>query len=273
MLVQGANLLNIGATLINEFISKAPSQITSVLSPFTIVACCMSSSALFAINHRKWSVIFNRIADHNKFGKPPNFDKIRKQQEKMAILCIISSFLGIIFALILVLIQESSCNKIPDHKSCGILIPIFWPPEDEVTLLTKRLILIYQCLGCTLHTCFLIPSLIVFGVSNFIAARADHLADLFRELCLIEDAAEQFQHFRIWVQYHQDTIRLCEQLRPVAKSTTGHLTIVYPILLGGLAHQFTMASDEKLSIFMVLFISVGFFICHSGQVIESKVMI
>lgn len=88
-----------------------------------------------------------------------------------------------------------------------MLNPTWWPSQVKMTLLSKRLFLLYQVLSVCTISCFSVIVLLPYQVGEFIIARVDHLAILIGEICLIDDQEEQFQNFRMWIEYHIDTIK------------------------------------------------------------------
>lgn len=75
-----------------------------------------SSSLSFAVNHKKWSNLFKSLVDCQKFGKPPNYDLLKKNGDRKGIIymtCYISTCT--VFAIIEA-VEEQSCLKVSNSN-------------------------------------------------------------------------------------------------------------------------------------------------------------
>ncbi|XP_066253238.1 odorant receptor 67c-like [Euwallacea similis] len=180
---------------------------------------------------------------------------------------------GLVVYTTAVILDEDGCEKQnKGTKTCGVLNPTWLPPQVHLTVLEKRLMLVYQMISSYLMTGLVFVTFLTFHACLLIGDRASDLCILFNKMCLISAQEVQLQAFIYWVNYHEDTIRLCFMLNKVYKKTIGHLTLLVGVILAFLGYQVIRDGSPKCLIYISGYTLLISICCYSGQLLEDKMM-
>ncbi|XP_066140596.1 putative odorant receptor 85d [Euwallacea fornicatus] len=155
---------------------------------------------------------------------------------------------------------------------CGVLNPTWVPSHIHLTVLEKRFILVYQMMSSFFMACIVFATFLTYHATRLIGDRADGLCSLFDEICLIPNPEIQYQAFTNWVNYHEDTIRLCSRLNKAYKKTVGHVSLLVAVILALLGYQLMRDSSLKCLVYISGYFLLIFVSCHSGQLLEDQMM-
>lgn len=177
------------------------------------------------MNHKQWSNLFKSLTDCQKFGKPPNYDLLKKNGDRKGMIymtCYISTCT--LFAIIEA-VEEQRCLKVGSsdlpfsdlrnifvqnvskHEICGFIIPVWWPTNYHPSTFLKTMVQVYEVGTIIILSNFTIIATLQYQVCEYIAAKAAHLGLNFNAIDPNFDAKTQFEQFKLFVDYHQHIIR------------------------------------------------------------------
>ncbi|XP_066248289.1 odorant receptor 67c-like [Euwallacea similis] len=274
MLIWGGNTLNIGILFITNVLKKNYSEIPENFAYLVGHSGTALGCILFGLHNKEWKELFEfLLGPYQPFGKSSQFEKLKALGNFLGkvLLTYISS--GLVVYTTFEILDENECEKrYNGAKMCGVLNPTWVPSQIHLTVLEKRFILVYQMMSSFFMACIVFTIFLTYHASLLIADRANGLCTLFDEMCLIPNPETQFQAFTNWVNYHEDTIRLCSRLNKVYKKTVGHITLLVAVTLAFLGYQLMRDSSLKCLVYISGYLLLIFVCCHSGQLLEDQMM-
>ncbi|KAH1003985.1 hypothetical protein HUJ04_003809 [Dendroctonus ponderosae] len=230
---------------------------------------CMSVSINFSIYHGSWSRFFNNLLNFGQFGEPPGYKKIVKRGNMISLVCIIYTFPGMLWYCLLSYMQVPHCKemnvKMGLNEPCGMINPT-WLPVKEMEKSHFKLVYIFQAVGIFVYLpSTLVISSIPLEAVEIIVARLNHLKGLFRDAFKSEDPKICSKQLSYCIRYHQDIIKVSQELSGLVKPTMGSLFLTAAIVIGSLGSQILKASTPKAISFIMGYILTVFIGCHAGQ--------
>ncbi|KAL1506426.1 hypothetical protein ABEB36_005797 [Hypothenemus hampei] len=239
---------------------------------YTIGEWCTNLGCIFfLIYEKRWRALFLSFENFQYFGKTSTFKRIMKFGNVIAIIFLIYMTVGSLAYIVFVLVDENNCEQIyGSTRICGVINPTWWPFKNPPTLLVKRFLLVYQILSAIVTCNTFFVSLLIHQASNVIGDKADHLGHKFKQLCLISNEDDQFENFKLWVENHENTIRLCKKLNYVYIRTVGHVTLIGAATIAMLGYQLIKEEDYKYVVDISMSLLLVIVICRSGEIMTDK---
>nr|QXE93226.1 odorant receptor 49 [Eucryptorrhynchus scrobiculatus] len=230
---------------------------------------CMLVCPNILFTNAKWSELFNKLLDFKQFGKPPNYDKIVKRGNLISLISMMYATQGMLWYCFVTYIQAPECRRMNTEKNlrehCGMVNPT-WLPFKQVQGATFYACYLFQLIGIFVY---LPPSfatcMIPWEAVEIIVARLNHLKGLFKDVFNPQNRKLYKKRLRYCISYHQDIIKISEELNVLVKATMGKVFITAAVVIGSLGRQVLQESTPKAVSFIMGYIIGMFFLCHAGQ--------
>ncbi|XP_060520084.1 odorant receptor 85b-like [Cylas formicarius] len=120
------------------------------------------------------------------------------------------------------------------------------------------------------------PSLLFFCLpweaASHAVARLEHLRTDYLNVFKINSDEIKYTKLRLWIEHHQEILRVSAALSAATKLTIGHMSIIAGIIIGCLGTQALREGIPK-SIIFIMGVLVGcFVVCHAGQSIVDETL-
>ncbi|KAF7275545.1 hypothetical protein GWI33_011611, partial [Rhynchophorus ferrugineus] len=154
------------------------------------------------------------------------------------------------------------------HEICGMITPIWWPTK-EINPLLKGFMLIYQFI-CVL---LIIPGSAMFFFlplesARLLSVKYKHLRELIHQLFEHEDDGNKMKRLGQCIRYHQELLRLAEELNQLIKVLFGHVSVVGAVALSTIGYYML---EQYYAVIHIISYTVGLYLlCAGGQMIKDE---
>ncbi|XP_076273023.1 uncharacterized protein LOC143204319 isoform X1 [Rhynchophorus ferrugineus] len=247
-------------------------NITDDIVGVTGVANCFYYGAVFQYSNKRWSKFFSDLTDTVQFGTPPGMDKIAKENNRFSMIFGYFCISGCLLYSAISLIDTENCERSNlqknAHEICGMITPIWWPTK-EIDPLLKGFMLIYQFI-CVL---LIIPGSAMFFFlplesARLLSVKYKHLRELIHQLFEHEDDGNKMKRLGQCIRYHQELLRLAEELNQLIKVLFGHVSVVGAVALSTIGYYML---EQYYAVIHIISYTVGLYLlCAGGQMIKDE---
>nr|QXE93261.1 odorant receptor 35 [Eucryptorrhynchus brandti] len=254
---------------------NVPVDLSEDIVGMTGLAYIMFFCILYEVNVKKWSKLYSDVSNTSKFGCPPNIPDVVRSCKNLLIFIYVYCFIGMAaYVLASVFLDSVNCRKVNEekglHEICGTATPLWWP-YNEMDPRVKFFIIVYQF--CSIAMYFPSGATMLFMAwecALIIALKIDHLKGLFRNMFDVEDATVQRRRLKFCIQYHQEIIRMTNELNRLHRMHFGQVSVVSPFILSCIGFQLVKRYSVGALIHIVGYGSAIFLVCQIGQTVQDE---
>nr|CAM84023.1 olfactory receptor 25 [Tribolium castaneum] len=207
------------------------------------------------------------LSDFKTYGKPPNFDKVRKRMDLYAHLIFFYSMFGsFVYNMDKIILIDKCKEARRINEVCGSAIP-FWTPFETEDLFTLTLVITYVLINIfVVVKVAMTVSVQVLEISSHINLRIEQLK-IFIAGCFDRDFKASRERLDFCIRYHNVIIDFSERFsRCFSYVMFIHLAIT-GIIIGCLENQIVQEHQPEAMLHMGGWSTATFIACYGGQLL------
>nr|WJJ63301.1 odorant receptor 1 [Pachyrhinus yasumatsui] len=258
----------------NALTNQIPVDISEDVVGLTGLGNSMLLCILFELNVERWSRLFSDITNTTKFGTPKNMTEVVNRANRYSLIYFIYCNVGIVIYGLVKILDTEKCQRLNKekglHEICGTVTPLWWP-HQEISPLTKTCIIFCQVFSAVYYVPpSAILTFVAWEAAEVIIAKIHHLKELFQNAFSTKDKTLQRERLTFCIRYHQEVIRITENLNKAASRLCGQLSFVAAIILSCIGTQMLKAYSVGAMIHLMGYGVAVFLICQAGQKVRDE---
>ncbi|XP_044267457.1 uncharacterized protein LOC123013144 [Tribolium madens] len=240
------------------------SEDLAILASLIGYICMMT---MYVSRQKNLELLLLDLSDFKTYGKPPNFDKVRKRMDFYAHLVFFYSMFGtFVYNMDKIILIEKCKKSRKINEVCGSALP-FWTPFETENLFILTFVITYVLINIFIVVkVALTVSVQVLEIASHINLRIEQLKILIAS-CFDKDSKASRERLDFCIRYHNVIIDYSERFsRCFSYVMFIHLAIT-GIIIGCLENQIVQEHQPEAMLHMGGWSTATFIACYGGQLL------